>query len=87
MKEWIAFIAVELVGFIPLFLYWLFKRNVDNDDEDYFQVTRLKKYAYRSLICIAICIPLFIFINKKTNIIILSVLLQLVNGLFFKRNR
>lgn len=85
MKEWIAFIAVELVGFIPLFLYWLFKCNVDNDDD--LQVTRLKKYAYRSLFCIAICIPLFIFINKKTNIIILSVLLQLVNGLFFKRNR
>ncbi len=80
--EIIFFIIIELVGLLPVGLYFLVGK--ENIEEELHQ--RFRKYAVRSIICDVLVALLFIFWPSfRIKCIVLSILLQIVNGLFFRK--
>ncbi len=88
MREWIAFICVQVVSLYPLILYFVSKKVVTEDDYMKVYLERVKAYALRGIITLAIMVPVFIvFVEKRMAIVVLDAILQVINGILFRQKK
>lgn len=85
MREIVFFIIIEILGLLPLGLYFLVKSNLEDDDANYALLPAIFKFAVRGVVVVVICIPFFILFDKKLMVCLIGVVLQGLNLLLFKR--